>query len=126
MAKITKDDIISSLKEMTLLEINDLIKSIENEFNVKADAISMSQASNQNNKEEEASKASEVSLLLKSVGTQKVAVIKAIQSITGLGLMDSKKIVDSVPSVVKEKISSTEAEEYKKTLVSAGAEVEIK
>ena len=125
MAKITKEDIISSLKEMTLLEINDLIKSIEKEFNIKADAISVAQASNDQNKKEEV-KVSEVSILLKNVGTQKVAVIKAIQSITGLGLMDSKKIVDSVPSVIKEKISLSEAEEYKKNLTSVGAEVEIK
>ena len=69
---------------------------------------------------------SEVTLTLKSFGTAKVAVIKAIQSITGLGLMDAKKLVDAAPSVIKEKISPSEAEQYKKTLVDAGAEVEIK
>lgn len=125
MAKVTKEDIISSLKEMTLLEINDLVKCIEEEFNVKADAINMAQTSNNQNKVEDV-KVSEVSIWLKNVGTQKVAVIKAIQSITGLGLMDSKKIVDSVPSIIKEKISLPEAEEYKKNLLSVGAEVEIK
>lgn len=125
MAKVTKEDIISSLKEMTLLEINDLVKCIEEEFNVKADAINIAQTSNNQNKVEDV-KVSEVSIWLKNVGTQKVAVIKAIQSITGLGLMDSKKIVDSVPSIIKEKISLPEAEEYKKNLLSVGAEVEIK
>lgn len=126
MAKISKEEIISSLKEMTILEINDLVKSIEKEFDVKA-TVPMVQASGSGeNKSEEKAKTAEVSIILKSAGNQKVAVIKAIQSITGLGLMDSKKMVDNVPSVIKEKISSSEAEEYKKNLLSVGAEVEIK
>lgn len=125
MAKLSKEEIISSLKEMTILEINDLVKSIEKEFDVKA-TIPVVQTSSNENKSEEKAKATEVSVILKNAGTQKVAVIKAIQSITGLGLMDSKKMVDNVPSVIKEKISLSEAEEYKKNLLSVGAEVEIK
>lgn len=77
--------------------------------------------------EEAASKGpTEVSLILKACGPQKVAVIKAVQAITGLGLMDAKKVVDAAPSPIKENISPVEAEEHKKTLVAAGAEVEIK
>ena len=68
----------------------------------------------------------EVSLILKSCGASKVGVIKAVQAITGLGLMDAKKLVDAAPANVKEHISPVEAEEHKKTLVAAGAEVEIK
>lgn len=122
MAKLTKEDIISSLKEMTLLEINDLVKAVETEFGVTAAAPVAAAAA-----PAEASEApTEVTLTLKSAGAQKVAVIKAVQAITGLGLMDAKKLVDGVPSKIKEKISPVEAEEHKKALVAAGAEVEIK
>ena len=79
--------------------------------------------------EEEVKKGpSEVNLILKGLGptASKVAVIKAVQAITGLGLMDAKKLVDAAPSTIKEKISPVEAESHKKTLVDAGAEVEIK
>ena len=77
--------------------------------------------------EEEAAKGpSEVTLTLKSCGINKVKVIKAVQAITGLGLMDAKKLVDAAPSPIKEHISPVEAEEHKKALVEAGAEVEIK
>lgn len=103
---------------MTILEINDLVKSIEKEFDVKANVPIVKASSNNNeNKSEEKAKADEVSIILKNVGNQKVAAIKAIQSITGLGLMDSKKMVDIVPSVIKEKICSSEAEEYKKKFI---------
>ncbi|MCQ2795538.1 MAG: 50S ribosomal protein L7/L12 [Bacilli bacterium] len=122
MAKLTKEDIISSLKEMTLLEINDLVKAVETEFGVTAAAPVAAAAA----PAEAAEAPSEVSVILKAVGAQKVAVIKAVQAITGLGLMDAKKLVDGAPSKIKEKISPVEAEEHKKALVAAGAEVEIK
>ena len=122
MAKLTKEDIISSLKEMTLLEINDLVKAVETEFGVTAAAPVAAAAAPAEAKEAP----TEVTLTLKSAGAQKVAVIKAVQAITGLGLMDAKKLVDGVPSKIKEKISPVEAEEHKKALVAAGAEVEIK
>ena len=122
MAKLTKEDIISSLKEMTLLEINDLVKAVETEFGVTAAAPVAAAAA----PAEAAEAPSEVSVILKAVGAQKVAVIKAVQAITGLGLMDAKKLVDGAPSKIKEKVSPVEAEEHKKALVAAGAEVEIK
>ena len=117
MAKLTKEEIIASLKEMTVIELNDLVKAVEEEFGVTAAPA----------EEEAAAKGpSEVTLTLTSFGAQKVAVIKAVVAITGLGLMDAKKLVDAVPSVIKEHISPVEAEEHKKALVAAGAEVEIK
>ncbi|MCQ2786864.1 MAG: 50S ribosomal protein L7/L12 [Bacilli bacterium] len=122
MAKLTKEDIISSLKEMTLLEINDLVKAVETEFGVTAAAPVAAAAA----PAEAAEAPTEVSVILKAVGAQKVAVIKAVQAITGLGLMDAKKLVDGAPSKIKEKVSPVEAEEHKKALVAAGAEVEIK
>ncbi len=128
MAKLTKEEIIASLKEMTIVELNDLVKAVEKEFGVTA-AAPVAGAGKAAVVEEEAPVAkgpSEVSLILKSVGATKVAVIKAVQAITGLGLMDAKKLVDGAPVAIKEKISPVEAEEHKKALVAAGAEIEIK
>lgn len=123
MAKLTKEEIISAVKEMTVVEVMDLVKGIEDEFGVTAAAaVAAAPAAEEHHDEGP----SEVTLRLTSFGTAKVAVIKAVQAITGLGLMDAKKLVDAVPSVIKEKISPTEAETYKKQLVDAGAEVEVK
>ena len=125
MAKINTTDLIASLKEMTILELNDLVKAIEEEFGVTAAApVAVAGAAPA---EEEVSKGpSEVTVYLKSVGASKLAVVKAIQGITGLGLGDAKKLTDVVPSVIKEKISPAAAEEVKAKLVEAGAEVEVK
>lgn len=124
MAKLTQVEIIAALKEMTVVELNDLVKAVEAEFGVTAAAPVAGAAPVE---EEVAAKGpSEVALVLKVCGPQKVAVIKAVQAITGLGLMDAKKLVDAAPSPIKEHISPVEAEEHKKVLVAAGAEVEIK
>jgi large subunit ribosomal protein L7/L12 len=124
MAKLTKDEIIASVKEMTVVELNDLVKAIETEFGVTAAAVAAAPVAAE---EASAKKGpTEVTLTLKAAGAQKVAVIKAVQAITGLGLMDAKKLVDAAPSKIKEKISPVEAEEHKKALVAAGAEVDIK
>ena len=124
MAKLTKEEIIASLKEMTVLELNELVKAVEEEFGVTAAApVAVAAAP----VEEEAAKGpSEVSLILKAAGAQKVQVIKAVQAITGLGLMDAKKLVDSAPVAVKEHLSEAEANAHKEALVAAGAEVEVK
>ena len=124
MAKLTKEDIIASLKEMTIVELNDLVKAVEEEFGVTAAApVAVAAAP----AEDDAPKGpTEVTLTLKSAGASKVQVIKAVQAITGLGLMDAKKLVDVLPATIKEKISPVEAEEHKKALVAAGAEVEVK
>lgn len=125
MAKLTKEEIIASVKEMTVVELNDLVKAIETEFGVTAAAVAAAPAAAAEDAGAKKGPA-EVTLTLKSAGAQKVAVIKAVQAITGLGLMDAKKLVDGAPSKIKEKISPVEAEEHKKALVAAGAEVEIK
>lgn len=126
MAKLTKEEIVESLKEYTVLELNDLIKLVEETFGVTAAVAAAGPAA----VEEEApveKGPTEVSLILKGLGTgSKVAIIKAVQAITGLGLMDAKKLVDAVPAPIKEKISPVEAEEHKKALEAAGAECEIK
>ena len=123
MAKINTTDLIASLKEMTILELNDLVKAIEEEFGVTAAAPVAAAAPAE---EEVAKGPSEVTVYLKAVGASKLAVVKAIQGITGLGLGDAKKLTDVVPSVIKEKISPSAAEEVKAKLVEAGAEVEVK
>ena len=124
MAKINTTDLIASLKEMTILELNELVKAIEEEFGVTAAApVAVAAAPAE---EEVAKGPAEVTVYLKSVGASKLAVVKAIQAITGLGLGDAKKLTDVVPSVIKEKISPAAAEEVKAKLVEAGAEVEVK
>ncbi len=125
MAKLTKEEIVASLKEMTVLELNDLVKAVEEEFGVTA-AAPVATVTAAPAEEEVKAGPTEVNLVLKSCGAAKVAVIKAVQAITGLGLMDAKKLVDTAPCNIKEKISPVEAEEHKKALVAAGAEVEIK
>ena len=125
MAKLTNEEIIAALKEMTVVELNDLVKAVEAEFGVTA-AAPVGVAAAAPAEEEESKGPAEVSLFLKSYGASKVQVIKAVQAITGLGLMDAKKLVDSAPVAVKEHISPVEAEEHKKALEAAGAELEIK
>ena len=125
MAKLTNEEIIASLKEMTILELNELVKAIEAEFGVTA-AAPVAAAAAAPAEEEGPKGPTEVTLVLKSFGASKVAVIKAVQAITGLGLIDAKKLVDACPANIKEKISPVEAEEHKKALTAAGAEVEIK
>ncbi|MDY5649746.1 MAG: 50S ribosomal protein L7/L12 [Candidatus Enterosoma sp.] len=123
MAKLNKDEVIASLKEMNMVEIMEIVKAVEEEFGVKAAAAAAPAAGGAAAANDGPS---EVSVVLKSFGTAKVACIKAVQAITGLGLMEAKKLVDSAPVAVKEKISPTEAEAIKKQLVDAGAEVEVK
>jgi len=123
--KLTKEQIIDSLKQYSVVELNDLVKAVEKEFGVSAAAPVAAAAAAEEGPAKKGP--SEVSLILKGLGTgSKVAIIKAVQAITGLGLMDAKKLVDVVPSTIKEKISPVEAEAHKKTLVDAGAEVEVK
>ena len=124
MAKINTTDLIASLKEMTILELNDLVKAIEEEFGVTAAApVAVAAAPAE---EEVAKGPSEVTVYLKAVGASKLAVVKAIQAITGLGLGDAKKLTDVVPSLIKENVSPAAAEDIKAKLVEAGAEVEVK
>ncbi|MPM45634.1 50S ribosomal protein L7/L12 [bioreactor metagenome] len=124
MAKIKTEDLIASLKEMTIIELNDLVKAIEEEFGVTAAA---PVAAGPAVVEEAADTGpTEVSVILKEVGQAKVAVIKAVREITGLGLVEAKGLVDAAPKAVKENVKPEEAEEIKKKLMEAGAVVEIK
>ena len=123
MAKLSHDDILAYLEEASILELNDLVKAIEEKFGVTAAApVAVAAVA-----EEEAPQGpTSVSVVLTHFGEAKTAVIKVVKAITGLGLVEAKGVVDKCPSPIKENISVEEAEEIKKKLVDAGATVEIK
>ena len=122
MAKLTHEDILAYLEEATILELNDLVKAIEEKFDVTAAApVAVAAAADAG----AAAEPTEVNVTLTEVGGTKVAVIKAVREITGLGL-DAKGLVDKAPSVIKEKVSADEAKEIKEKLEAAGATVEVK
>lgn len=122
MATLTQDQILEYLEGATILELNDLVKAIEDRFGVVAAAVAAAPAA----AEEANDEPSEVTVTLTSIGGTKVAVIKAVREITGLGLVDAKKLVDSAPAAIKENISPEEAASIKEKLEGAGATVEVK
>ena len=124
MAKLNQEDILAYLEEATILELNELVKAIEEKFGVTAAApVAVAAAADAG---AAAEGPSEVTVTLTDIGGTKVAVIKAVREITGLGLVDAKGLVDKCPSVIKENIKPEEAEEIKKKLMDAGASVEVK
>ena len=123
MAKITKDEFISSLKEMTLLEIKELVDAIKEEFGVDPSAVAVAAGPVAAAEDAEPST---VTVTIADAGAAKVAVIKVVREITGLGLKESKDVVDNAGTPVKENISMEEANEIKAKLEEAGATVEIK
>ena len=124
MAKLTKETFIESLKEMSLLEIKELVDAMKEEFGVDPSAVAVA-AAPAAGAGAAAEESSTVSVILKNAGAAKVQVIKVIKEITGLGLKESKDIADN-GGAVKENISTTEADEIKAKLEEAGAEVEFK
>ena len=123
MAKLSHDDILAYLEEASILELNDLVKAIEDKFGVTAAApVAVAAAP----AEAAAEGPSSVSVILAGFGEAKTAVIKVVKEITGLGLVEAKGLVDKCPSPIKENISVEEAEEIKKKLLDAGASVDIK
>ena len=123
MAKLTQDEILAYLDEATILELNELVKAIEEKYGVSAAAPGAVAAAADAGA---AAEPSTVTVTLKEVGATKVAVIKAVREITGLGLVDAKKLVDGVPAEIKKDIAPEEAAEIKKKLEDAGAAVEVK
>ena len=122
MAKLTQDEILAYFEEATILELNELVSAIEEKFDVTAAApVAVAAAG----AEEDAAPA-EVTVTLTEVGATKVAVIKAVREITGLGLVDAKKLVDATPAKIKENIPADEAAKIKEALEAAGASVEVK
>jgi len=122
MTKI--EDVIAIVKEMTVLELNDLVKAFEEEFGVSAAApVAVMGAAPAAAAEEEKT---EFDVVLVSAGDAKINVIKTVREITGLGLKEAKELVDNAPKNVKEKVSNDEANAVKEKLEAAGAKVEIK
>ena len=115
-------DLLTKIESMTALELSELVKAMEEKFGVSA-AMPTASASAEVSADKEEKTAWNV--LLKEVGAQKIAVIKAVKEITGLGLQEAKAIVDGAPKVVKEGLKKEEAEEMKKKLLAAGAVVEL-
>ncbi|MDD9150510.1 MULTISPECIES: 50S ribosomal protein L7/L12 [unclassified Sporolactobacillus] len=121
---MTKEDIIGAIKEMSVLELNDLVKAIEDEFGVTAAAQVAAPAGGAGAAAEE--EKTEFDVVLAEVGQQKIKVIKVVREITGLGLKDAKALVDGAPKAVKEGAAKEEAEEIKGKLEEVGAKVELK
>ena len=124
MAKLSTQDIIDAIKELTVLELNDLVKACEEEFGVSAAAGVVVAAAGAG--AAAAEEKDEFDVELTEVGAEKVKVIKVVREITGLGLKEAKALVDGAPKVVKEAASKAEAEEIKAKLEAEGAEVNLK
>ncbi len=116
--------IVEELKGLSLLELNDLVKAVEEEFGVSAAPVAVAGAVGAAAPAEE--EKTEFDVILKSFGASKLNVIKVVRELTGLGLKEAKEMVEGVPAKLKEGISKEDAEGYKAKLVEAGAEVEIK
>ena len=119
---MNKDQIIEALKSMTILEINELVKALEEEFGVSAVAVAAPAAGAAAAAEEK----TEFDVILAEAGAEKIKVIKAVREITGLGLAEAKALVDGAPKTLKEATSKEDAEAIKAKLEEVGAKVELK
>ena len=124
MAKLTTEEFIAAIKELSVLELNDLVKACEEEFGVSAAAGVVVAAAGAAG--EAAEEKDEFDVELTEVGPNKVKVIKVVREVTGLGLKEAKELVDKAPAPLKEKVSKEEAAQLKAQLEEAGAEVELK
>ena len=123
MAKLTQDEILAYLDEATILELNALVKAIEEKYGVSAAApVAVAAAP----ADAAPAEPQNVTVMLTSVGDAKVGVIKVVRTITGLGLVDAKKLVDALPAEIKKDVPAEEADNIKKQLMDAGATVEYK
>ena len=121
---MTREDIIQAIKEMSVLELNELVKACEEEFGVSAAApVAVAGAAVAGGAAEEKT---EFDVVLANAGSQKIKVIKVVRELTGLGLKEANEIVDGAPKTLKEAVSKEEAEDIKAKLAEVGAEVEVK
>ena len=127
MADITKDQVVDFIANMSVLEMSELVKEMEEKFGVSAAAAAVAApASGGGESEAAAEEKTEFDVILTSFGEKKINVIKEVRSITGLGLKEAKEAVESAPKAIREGVSKEEAEEVKKKLEEAGASAEIK
>lgn len=121
---MTREDIIQAIKEMSVLDLNELVKACEEEFGVSAAApVAVAGAAVAG---EAAEEKTEFDVVLVNAGASKIKVIKVVREVTGLGLKEAKEIVDGAPKTVKEAVTKEEAEDLKAKLAEVGAEVEVK
>ena len=123
---LTKDQLIEAIKSMTVLELSEMVKALEEEFGVSAAAPVAAAPAAGAAPAEAVEEQTQFDLMLTAFGDQKIQVIKVVRALTGLGLKEAKDVVEGVPSAIKEGITKDEAEEAKKKLEEAGASVEIK
>jgi large subunit ribosomal protein L7/L12 len=127
MANVTKDEVIEFISSMSVLELSDLVKELEDKFGVSAAApVAVAAAPGAQPAQAEAEEKTEFDVILSEVGDKKIQVIKVIRAITGLGLKEAKALVDEAPKPVKEGVSKEEAEDVKGQLEEAGATVDVK
>ena len=127
MANITKDQVIDFIANMSVLEMSELVKEMEEKFGVRAAAATVAaSAASGSASGETLEEKTEFDVILTSFGEKKINVIKEVRSITGLGLKEAKEAVEAAPKAIKEGVSKEEAEEVKKKLEEAGASAEIK
>ena len=120
---ISKEDILNAVEQLTVMELNELVKAFEEKFGVSTAAVAVAGPTSSG---PAAEAKTEFDVILASAGDQKVGVIKAVRAITGLGLKEAKDLVDGAPKTIKEGVSEAEANDIKKQLEDAGAKVEIK
>ena len=127
-SKITKEDVIDFISNMTVLELSELIEELENKFNVSAAApvAAVAPAAGEQPQQAEEAEKTEFNVMLTGVGDKKIQVIKVVRAVTNLGLKEAKEVVDNVPSKVREGVSKEDAESIVKQLEEVGAVVEIK
>ncbi|SDH58652.1 MULTISPECIES: 50S ribosomal protein L7/L12 [unclassified Duganella] len=123
---ISKEDILNAVSELSVLELNELVKLFEEKFGVSAAAMAAPAAGGAAGGAAAAEEQTEFNLVLTEVGANKVGVIKAVREITGLGLKEAKDVVDGAPKTVKEALSKADAEAAKKKLEEAGAKADLK
>jgi len=124
---ITKADVISFIENMTVLELSELVKELEEKFGVSAAApVAVAAAACPAASAEPAEEQTEFDVILKAAGANKINVIKVVRALTSLGLKEAKDAVDGAPNAIKSGVSKQEAEDAKKQLIEAGAEAEIK
>ncbi len=123
---ITKDDILEAVGQMSVMDLNDLVKAFEEKFGVSAAAMAVAGPAAGGGAAAAAEEQTEFTVVLADVGANKVGVIKAVREITGLGLKEAKDLVDGAPKPVKEGVAKADAEAAKKKLEEAGAKAELK
>jgi len=126
MAKLSNEDILNAIADMSVMDVVDLVSAMEDKFGVSAAAVAAAPVAVAAEAGAAAEEKTEFDVVLTSFGDKKVAVIKAVRTITGLGLKEAKDLVESAPAPIKESASKTEAEDIQKQLEEAGAEVELK